>query len=167
MLLEILRWPDPRLSTPCAAVLGDDQSQLIADMFDTMYAAPGRGLAGPQVGVLQRLFVMDCTWKEGAKTPFVAINPDILWSSEETCVMDEGCLSIPGVLTAIERPSRIRLRWQDAARDWQEQEFDGFEARCIQHEFDHLNGLVTFGRLSAQARAQTEAAYDRQKDTPS
>lgn len=164
-ILPILKWPDPRLSTLCAPVeAGEDLSTLIADMLETMYDAPGRGLAGPQVGVLKRLFVMDVDWKEGPANPMVMINPDILWRSEDTCAGDEGCLSIPGVTTEVIRPAQVRVRWQDASGATQEQDFDGFAARCIQHEYDHLDGQVTFDRLTAEARATAEATYQSHKE---
>ncbi|MFD1508083.1 peptide deformylase [Lacimonas salitolerans] len=159
-LLEILRWPDPRLSQTCDPVAsGEDVEQLVTDMFETMYDALGRGLAAPQVGVMKRLFVMDCGWKDGDMTPVVCINPQIIEASDQASTGDEGCLSIPGVLAAVSRPEWIVLRWTDLTGTVQEQRFDGFEARCAQHEFDHLDGRVTFDRLDAQTRAALEAEY--------
>ncbi|MEP2716786.1 peptide deformylase [Pseudophaeobacter sp.] len=157
--LPILQWPDPGLSTLCTPVGEEDLTGLIADMFETMYAAPGRGLAAPQVGVLKRLFVMDATWKEAPGTPLVMINPEILSFGTDQEPGDEGCLSIPGVLASVQRPTTVSLRWQDQDRSWQSGSFDGFAARCIQHEFDHLEGLVTFDRLSPEARTESEATY--------
>ncbi|MFU8882104.1 MAG: peptide deformylase [Rhodobacterales bacterium] len=157
--LPILRWPDPRLSTPCDPVAaGEDLDGLIRAMFDTMYAAPGRGLAAPQVGVLKRLFVMDCGWKDGEMTPMVCINPEIT-QADGMAPGAEGCLSIPGVLAEVLRPERITLRYLDQNGCAQEAELDGFEARCAQHELDHLDGLVTFDRLSPEARRVVEATY--------
>lgn len=159
-MLPILKWPDPRLSTRCepvedvGAVAG-----LIADMFETMYAAPGRGLAAPQVGVLSRLFVMDCTWKEGEKSPLVMINPVIMAAERVPVVFDEGCLSIPGVLVPVERPVAVTVQWTSETGEIHMGDFDGFEARCIQHEFDHLNGVVTFDRVDPELRAGLEAQY--------
>ncbi len=164
-VLPILKWPDKRLSAPCARVeTGEDLAPLIADMLETMYDAPGRGLAGPQVGVLKRLFVMDVDWKTGPRNPVVMINPEILWRSVDTELGEEGCLSIPGVSTEVSRPSQVRVRWQDEAGATQERDFDGFAARCIQHEYDHLDGRVTFDHLSGEARATAEARYQLQKD---
>ncbi len=152
-VLPILRWPDPRLATVCDPVAeGADLSDLIADMFQTMYDAPGRGLAAPQVGVMKRLFVMDVTWKEGAKTPVVMINPRILAHSEEVVAGEEGCLSIPGVSAQIDRPARVEMEWTDAQGTVQRRWLDGFAARCAQHEYDHLDGVVTFDRLSPEVR---------------
>lgn len=158
---EILLWPDARLSTPCApvGVISDEIHTLVSDMFETMYAAPGRGLAGPQVGAMLRLFVMDATWKEGEKSPLVAINPEITVLSDDTCEMDEGCLSIPGITATVRRPSRITLRWTDLDGVTHTREMDGAEARIAQHEYDHLDGLVHFDRLDAKARARLEEAY--------
>jgi peptide deformylase len=160
-VLEILLWPDARLSALCASVdqVTDTIRKLAADMFDTMYAAPGRGLAGPQVGAMVRLFVMDATWKEGVKSPLVMINPEILSHSDERVEMDEVCLSIPGVEAPVTRPTRITIRWMDLDGATHVCEMDGAEARIAQHEFDHLNGRVHFDRLDAKARAHLEAAY--------
>ncbi|MFU8862962.1 MAG: peptide deformylase [Rhodobacterales bacterium] len=157
--LQILHWPDPRLSTVCDPVEPqDDLGGLIRAMFDTMYAAPGRGLAAPQVGVLKRLFVMDCGWKDGEMTPMVCINPEII-HAEGMAPGSEGCLSIPGVLAEVMRPERIVLRYFDQEGAAQEVPLDGFEARCAQHELDHLDGIVTFDRLSPEAREVVEQAY--------
>ncbi|AVW92273.1 peptide deformylase [Celeribacter baekdonensis] len=160
-VLDILLWPDARLSTLCAPVdqITDDIRKLAADMLDTMYAAPGRGLAGPQIGAMLRLFVMDATWKEGIKSPLVMINPEILSHSDESIEMDEACLSIPGVDAPVTRPTRITIRWTDLTGATYLREMDGAEARIAQHEFDHLNGRVHFDRLDAKARAHLEAAY--------
>ncbi|MCG7628812.1 peptide deformylase [Epibacterium sp. MM17-32] len=164
-LLPIVRWPDPRLATVCAPVQADeDLSTLIADMLETMYDAPGRGLAAPQVGVLKRLFVMDVDWKTGARTPVVMVNPEILWRSQDVAPGEEGCLSIPGVLTEVIRPVQIRVRWQNTQGESLEGGFDGFAARCIQHEYDHLDGRVTFDHLSAADRDAAEARYCAQKE---
>jgi peptide deformylase len=128
-------------------------------MLETMYAAPGRGLAAPQVGVLQRLFVMDPGWKEGVKSPIVCINPEILWLSDRQKLGPEGCLSIPDVPTNVMRATEIRLRWTDLSGAVQEQHLTGFAAICAQHEYDHLDGIVTFDRLPADARQVAEAIY--------
>lgn len=157
-ILPILRWPDPRLSTPCAPVDGD-VAQLAADMLETMYAAPGRGLAAPQVGVLKRMFVMDVAWKTGTPDPVVCINPEILWRSEDTAEGAEGCLSIPGISTLITRATTIRLGWTTLEGDRREADLTGFAAICAQHEYDHLDGLVTFDRLPPESRAAALAEY--------
>lgn len=158
-ILPIVRWPDPRLKAPCVPAVDEDLRRLAADMLDTMYAAPGRGLAGPQVGAMIRLFVMDAGWKEGAATPLVMVNPEIVAVSDAVVAMDEGCLSIPGVTTRITRPERVRLRWTDLDGMAHDAWMDGAAARIAQHEYDHLDGIVTFDRLDPPARAAAEAEY--------
>lgn len=158
MILPILRWPDPILTTPCApAVLSDDLRALAADMLDTMYAAPGRGLAAPQVGRLVRMFVMDTTWKEGRRDPRVCINPEVVELIGVPVAGPEGCLSLPGATTLVERAPALRMRWQDLQGDWHDEVMSGFAAICAQHEYDHLDGILTLDRLSPEARAQAEA----------
>lgn len=158
-VLPILLWPDPRLSQPCAPVGDEPLDDLIADMFETMYAAPGRGLAAPQVGVMKRLFVMDCTWKDGPPEPMVMINPAIMAAECIPVTADEGCLSIPGLAIPVTRPKAVTVQWTSETGEIHMNDFDGFEARCIQHEFDHLNGTVTFDRIAPQTRATLETAY--------
>ena len=158
-VLPIVKWPDPRLSTPCAPKAGGDVRELAADMLETMYAAPGRGLAGPQVGAMIRLFVMDAGWKEGTPTPLVMLDPEIVEASEEVVAMDEGCLSIPGVTTTVTRPERVRLRWTDLEGVAHDEWMEGASARIAQHEYDHLDGIVTFDRLDPPARSVAEAEY--------
>ncbi|ETW12152.1 peptide deformylase [Roseivivax marinus] len=155
----ILRWPDPVLSRVCAPVGDRDVTGLVGDLFETMYAAPGRGLAAPQVGEVLRVFVMDATWKDGDMSPVACIDPEILWMSDDTVPMDEGCLSIPGVAATIQRPARIRLRWRGLDGAVHEADLDGAEARVALHEYDHLDGKVTFDRLEPEARAALEADY--------
>lgn len=152
-VLEILRWPDPLLARVCAPV-SDVRSVagLVADMFDTMYDAPGRGLAAPQVGVLARVFVMDIGWKTGDKTPLVCINPVILSASDIRAEGEEGCLSIPGVTAVVTRPDAVTLAYDDLDNVRHKRAMTGPEARCAQHELDHLDGLVTFDRLGAADR---------------
>ncbi|MCU0826693.1 MAG: peptide deformylase [Tabrizicola sp.] len=153
MLLPILRWPDPRLSQVCApAVLDDDLRALAVDMLETMYAAPGRGLAAPQVGRLVRMFVMDVDWKTGTLAPMVFVNPEIELLGDRA-TGPEGCLSIPGPVTDVERAACVRARWTALDGTLHEARFDGFAAICIQHEYDHLDGILTLDRLSPEARA--------------
>ena len=132
---------------------------LASDMLETMYDAPGRGLAAPQVGQSLRLFVMDVAWKEGEPAPFICINPQIVHRAPEVVESTEGCLSIPGVTAEVPRAPWIVLRWQDVSGAWTERRLEGAEAICAQHENDHLDGIVTFDRVSAEARAELEAAY--------
>jgi peptide deformylase len=161
-VLPILRWPDPRLSETCAPVqdLADIQG-LVADMLETMYAAKGRGLAAPQVGHLCRVFVIDIGWKVGSPDPLVMINPVLQDVGEDSAINAEGCLSIPGVTTDIRRPSHVRLQWTSAEGARVVQGFSGFGAVCVQHELDHLNGVVTFDHLDPDARAKAERDYQQ------
>ncbi len=144
MIRPIVTHPDPVLRKTAAPVLAFDEAlkTLVRDMFDTMYDAPGRGLAAPQVGVLQRIFVTDTTWKDGARTPLIFVNPEISGLSDDRQSFDEGCLSIPGKLTPVSRPARVRMRWQDLEGASHAAEFEGFAAACVQHELDHLNGVL-------------------------
>lgn len=141
--LPILLLPDPRLRQKCAPVTQFDAAlkQLADDMFETMYAAPGRGLAGPQVGAMQRIFVMDTGWKEGRPSPMVFINPEIRATSG-SATGGEGCLSIPDQPVRIARPAIVQLAWQDLAGRACEGFFEGFAATCVQHERDHLDGIL-------------------------
>ena len=142
--MRILLHPDPLLREHCARVgVPDAAVRALADeMLETMYAAPGRGLAGPQVGRLQRLFVMDAGWKEGAPTPEVCIDPEVTWESPETTVMEEGCLSLPDQPRRVSRPVQVRMVWTDAEGLRREHALDGARARIAQHELDHLNGVL-------------------------
>ncbi len=155
MILPIRLWPDPVLGQRAAPVAAFDAGlrRLAADMLETMYAAPGRGLAGPQVGVLQRLFVMDTTWKDGERRPRVVVNPSLVDPSDETAVQQEGCLSLPGFTAGVERPVAVTLRWQDADGTAHEERLTGFDALCVQHEADHLDGVLTIDRIGPAALA--------------
>ena len=159
--LPILTWPDARLSQVCGPVGVPDAEvrQLAADMLETMYAAPGRGLAAPQVGVLRRMFVMDVSWKEGRPDPVVCLNPEILWRSDRRATGPEGCLSLPGLTTDVSRAAEIDLAWTDLDGARHRARLAGFAAICAQHEFDHLEGVVTLDHLSPDARRAAEAAY--------
>ena len=165
MIRPVLLHPDPLLRQVCAPS-EDDCTALAQDLLETMYAAPGRGLAGPQVGAMLRLFVMDCTWKEGERTPVAMINPVIMAAENRPVVMEEGCLSIPGILVPVERPVAVTVQWTAPTGEIHMDDFDGFEARCIQHEFDHLNGRVTLDRIPADERAGFEAAYRDASERP-
>lgn len=160
-ILPILKWPDPRLSEVCAPVaeITPDIETLAADMLETMYDAPGRGLAGPQVGAMLRLFVMDVGWKEGKPDPLVCINPMLQEVGEDRAENEEGCLSIPGVTAMVNRPSRVQMVWTGLNGGRFVQSFDGFAAVCAQHELDHLDGVVTFDHLDSDTRAALMAEY--------
>ena len=157
----ILIWPDPRLSEICApAVFTAKTADLVRDLFDSMYAAAGRGLAAPQIGLLQRIFVMDAGWKDGAPTPRICINPKIMVTSDDTAKHPEGCLSLPGVTADVVRPALITLLSYDLDGQPRQWALQGFEAICAQHELDHLDGILTFDRLSAVARVALKTRYN-------
>lgn len=160
-VLDIVQWPDPRLMEICAPVeaITPEIEALAADMLETMYAAPGRGLAAPQVGAMVRMFVMDAGWKEGKSDPLVCINPMLQEVSEERAVNTEGCLSIPGVSADVSRPAQVQMMWTGLNGGRYTQGFNGFAAACVQHELDHLDGVVTFDHLDAATRAALEAEY--------
>jgi peptide deformylase len=156
----ILTWPDQHLSQRSApADPSGDLSALARDMLDTMYAAKGRGLAAPQIGVMTRFFVMDETWKQGVPSPIVAINPRIIWSSPERETGPEGCLSIPGMAVDVTRHAAVRATWTTLDGHTEELLLTGFAAVCAQHEIDHLDGLTTFDRVDANDRARLIRAY--------
>ena len=144
--------------TPVEAITPEIEA-LAADMLETMYAAPGRGLAAPQVGAMVRVFVMDAGWKEGKSDPLVCINPMLQEVGEERATNAEGCLSIPGVSADISRPSQVQMMWTGLNGGRYVQSFSGFAAACVQHELDHLDGVVTFDHLDADTRATLEAEY--------
>ncbi len=146
-VLPIVQWPDERLKAVCAPVAGENMAALAADMLETMYAAPGRGLAGPQVGVLRRIFVMDAAWKTGEPSPRVCIDPVVVPLGEAVATMEEGCLSIPGRPVEMTRPARIRLKYVDLKGDAQSVELEGVEAAIAQHEADHLDGRLIIDGL--------------------
>lgn len=151
----ILIHPDPRLKKVCTpvATVSAEIGRLAEDMLATMYDAPGVGLAAPQVGVTQRLFVMDCVKdKDAAPRPLVLINPELTWTSETMNVYEEGCLSIPEQYANVERPERVRMRWTGLDGKPQEEEFDGLWATCAQHELDHLNGKLFIDHIGPLRR---------------
>lgn len=152
---NILIHPDPILKKQCPEVdvVSPEVQALAKDMLETMYDAPGVGLAAPQVGVLQRIFVMDCTAKEEEPEPLVLINPKIVWTSEETNVYNEGCLSLPDMYEDVERPATAVMEFLDIDGKQQEREFDGLWATCAQHELDHLNGKLFIDYLSGLKRS--------------
>ena len=163
-VLPILKWPDPRLAEICAPIqeITPEIKTLASDRLETMYDAPGRGLAGPQVGVMQRIFVMDAGWKEGRPDPIVCINPMLQEVSEERATNSEGCLSIPGVSAEISRPALVQMVWTGLNGGRYVQSFDGFAAACVQHELDHLDGVVTFDHLKEADRLALIAEFEAQ-----
>jgi peptide deformylase len=166
-ILPIIETPDPRLKQISKAVetVTDAHRQLIADMFETMYDAPGIGLAAIQVGVPQRILVIDLQPEAGdtpedakpedivrVKEPRVFINPEIVWASDELSVYQEGCLSVPEMFADVQRPAEIQVKWLDEHGKPHDEKLDGLLATCLQHEMDHLNGVLFIDHLSKLKR---------------
>jgi peptide deformylase len=156
-LLNILRYPDARLHKVAKPVteFGERLHQLVADMAETMYEAPGVGLAATQVDVHERLVVIDISDTHDELKVFV--NPEITWASDEKLVYDEGCLSVPGIYDGVERPARVKVRAFDQHGKQFELEADGLLAVCVQHEMDHLVGKVFVEYLSPLKRNRIKA----------
>jgi peptide deformylase len=152
-VLDILEVPDRRLTTRSAPVerIDEELLRLLDDMLETMYAAPGIGLAAPQVGVLKRAFVADLGG-DGERAPIYVINPEITWRSETTNVAEEGCLSLPKQFGEVARFDQVRVRYQDREGAAREIAAEGLLARCLQHEIDHLNGILFVDHLSTLKR---------------
>ncbi|QFT94507.1 Peptide deformylase [Roseovarius sp. THAF9] len=157
MLRPILIHPDPRLKKVCDPVsdLSDDLRALADDMLETMYDAPGIGLAAPQIGVMDRLIVLDCAKDEEAgepPRPLVMFNPEVVAASDEKNVYEEGCLSIPDQFAEVTRPKVVEVTWIDRDGNEQSDTFDGLWATCVQHEIDHLNGKLFIDYLGPMKR---------------
>lgn len=155
MKRSILIHPDPRLKKVCDPVadLSDDLRKLADDMLETMYDAPGIGLAAPQIGVLNRLIVLDCVKEEGeTPRPLVMFNPEIVSSSDDLNVYEEGCLSIPDQYAEVTRPREVEVAWMDQNGNAQSEVFDGLWATCVQHEIDHLDGKLFIDYLKPLKR---------------
>lgn len=153
-ILPIIIAPDARLKRTCRAVERVDGQvrKLMDDLLETMYLAPGIGLAAPQVGVAKRVLVVDIAKAEGERKPFRMANPEVLWRSEELARYEEGCLSLPDQFAPVARALRCRVRYLDAANEIRELEAEGLLATCIQHEIDHLDGILFVDHLSALKR---------------
>jgi peptide deformylase len=152
---EILVVPDPRLkevSKPVEGPVTDTHRALMDDMLETMYDAPGIGLAAIQIGEPVRIIVMDLSREDEEKAPRFFVNPEITWSSEELFSYEEGCLSVPEIYDAVERPARVKLKYLDYNGQAVEEEAEGLYAVCIQHEMDHLNGVLFIDHLSRLKR---------------
>jgi peptide deformylase len=153
-LRDIIILPDKRLrlvSEPAKAI-DPELRRLVDDMFETMYEAPGIGLAAIQVGVPKRVIVMDLAKKDDPKEPRVFVNPQVLWRSDEKTTYEEGCLSIPEFYEEVERPSKVRVRFLDVTGAAQELEASGLMATCLQHEIDHLDGVLFIDHISKLKR---------------
>ena len=161
-ILPIVEVPDARLRETCTPVpdVNDEVRGIVADMFDTMYAAHGIGLAAIQVGIMRRVVVIDLQEREleegeapdAARDPRAFINPEITWVSDEESSYNEGCLSIPEQYAEVTRPDRCRVTWLDTDGQRQEAEFDGLLSTCMQHEIDHLNGVLFIDHISRLKR---------------
>ncbi|PWE31877.1 peptide deformylase [Pararhodobacter marinus] len=165
-LRSILLHPDPRLKKVCDPIdsVTPEIGKLAEDMLETMYDAPGIGLAAPQIGVMQRLFVMDCVKDEDtAQQPMVLINPEILWASDERKSYEEGCLSIPDQFAEVSRPASVRMRWLGLDGKTHEEEFDKLWATCAQHELDHLNGKLFIDYLGPMKRQMITRKMEKLK----
>lgn len=162
-LRPILIIPEPLLrkaSEPVTAIDAETR-RLVDDMFETMYEAPGIGLAAIQIGVPRRVVTIDLARQEEPKAPQVFINPEITWSSEETSTYEEGCLSIPQYYEEVERPARVRVRYLDVHGKSQEIEAEGLLATCLQHEIDHLDGKLFIDRLSKLKRDRVMKKFSK------
>ena len=159
-LLRIHHYPEPVLKQKAEPVIVFDAElrRLAHDMLETMYAAPGVGLAAPQVGISRRLIVLDCSAKDAAQSPLVAINPEIV-AGEGECCEEEGCLSVPEYYAKVVRKEKVRVRFQDLDGTTREIEADGLWAICLQHEIDHLDGLLFVDRLSPLKRSLFRRKY--------
>lgn len=153
-VLPIITAPDPRLKVRCEPVESVDAeiAKMMDDMLETMYLAPGIGLAAPQVGITKRILVIDVSPKDGPREPIRMANPEILWHSDDLATYEEGCLSLPEQYADVERPARIKVRYLDQDNTEQELDADGLLATCIQHEMDHLDGIIFVDHISSLKR---------------
>ena len=152
--LDIIIAPDPRLKVKCKPVAKVDAkvARLMDDMLETMYAAPGIGLAAPQVGVAQRVIVLDVAREDEKPASLRMANPELVWVSDEDATYNEGCLSLPEHYADVVRPKAIRVRYLDHQNEIRELEAEGLLATCIQHEMDHLDGILFVDHITALKR---------------
>jgi len=152
--LDIIIAPDPRLKLKCKPVAKVDAkvARLMDDMLETMYAAPGIGLAAPQVGVTQRIIVLDVAREDEKPAPIKMANPELVWVSDEDVTYNEGCLSLPEHYADVARPKAIRVRYLDHQNEIRELKAEGLLATCIQHEMDHLDGVLFVDHITALKR---------------
>ena len=161
---EILVVPDPvlKLVSQPVETVDDDLRALMDDMLETMYDAPGIGLAAIQIGVPKRVIVMDIAGPDDPKAPRYYVNPEIVWSSEETAPYEEGCLSIPDIYDEVERPARVKLKYLNYQGEEVVEDAEGLFAVCIQHEMDHLEGVLFIDHLSRLKRERAVAKVKKQ-----
>jgi peptide deformylase len=165
---QIIKVPDPVLKQVAKEVSKvDDELRVQLDrMLETMYKAPGIGLAANQVGMLNRVLVMDIAQREddtATRKPIFMVNPEIIWRSEEPSVWEEGCLSIPGQFAEVERPLEVRVKYLDYDGKQQEQLFSELGSHCVQHEIDHLNGVLFIDHISTLKRNMILKRYKKQQ----
>jgi len=155
--------PDSKLRLVSEPIkdITDEIRRLADDMLDTMYDAPGVGLAAIQVGVPVRMVTMDVSKSDDERQPLVLINPEIIWSSEEKRTYEEGCLSIPEYYEEVERPDRVRFRYMNLEGEIIEQDAEGLMATCVQHEIDHLNGVLFIDYLSKLKRDRVTTKFKK------
>jgi peptide deformylase len=161
---EILVVPDPVLKLVSQPVekVDDELRALMDDMLETMYDAPGIGLAAIQIGVPKRVIVMDIAGPDDPKAPRYYVNPEIVWASEETAPYEEGCLSIPDIYDEVERPARVKLKYLNYQGEEVVEDAEGLFAVCIQHEMDHLEGVLFIDHLSRLKRERAVAKVKKQ-----
>ena len=165
MIRPILIHPDPRLKKLCDPIgeITADLRRLASDMLETMYDAPGIGLAAPQVGVTKRLIVMDCMKSPEPPRPLILFNPVVTWVSDTLSTYEEGCLSIPEQYADVQRPDRAAVSWMDETGGRREETFEGLWATCVQHEIDHLNGKLFIDYLGLMKRQMITRKMEKLK----
>ncbi|MEM7506911.1 MAG: peptide deformylase [Pseudomonadota bacterium] len=172
MIREILIHPDAKLKKVCEPIdaVDDATRALMDDMLDTMYDAPGIGLAAPQIGILSRIVVLDCAPREAdegqpapPREPLCLANPEVTWESEETFEYEEGCLSIPDIYANVTRPAQVKVKFLNREGAEEHREFSGIWATCVQHEIDHLNGKLFIDYLSSMRRSMITSKMKKLK----
>ena len=164
---KILIEPDPILRKKCEPLeeVNDQLRNLMNDMLETMYEAPGIGLAAIQIGVLKRVVVIDVSKKEGEKSPLFLVNPEIIYRSKKTSTYEEGCLSLPGQFAEIERPAECKVEYLDFNGKKKQLDAKGLLSTCIQHEIDHLNGVLFIDYLSKLKKSMIIKKLKKQKQS--
>ena len=161
---EILKFPDARLRVKARPVgeITDATLELVEDLLETMYDAPGIGLAAPQIGVSKRVLVMDIASEDEDPDPMALINPAITWKSKEKETREEGCLSIPEQYFEVARPAKVRVEFTDPYGNQETREFEGLGSTCVQHEIDHLNGILFIDRLSLAKKRMVKRKLEKE-----
>lgn len=162
-VLSLVYVENPQLRKPTVAITRFDErvKKLAKDMLETMYADNGIGLAGPQVGAHEKILVMDVASEGDKANPMVVINPEIVWKSEETSICKEGCLSIPDQFAEVERPAEVKVKYQTETGEQKELHAKGLLATCVQHEMDHLDGILFIDHISKVRRDMLMRKYKK------